>query len=61
MTELAEQHAPRGGMAVRIIESRPVAADTWRLLQAADESWALWMLDHNVQALVHTGALQILS
>ena len=57
MTELSEQPTPRGGLAVTIIETRPVAADTWRLLQAVDKSWELWMLDTNVQALVDMGTL----
>jgi hypothetical protein len=57
MTELSEQPSPRGGLAVQIIETRPVATDTWRLLQAVDKSWELWMLDTNVQALVDMGTL----
>ena len=65
MTELIEQPSPRVGggcgIAVRIIETRPVDGDTWRLLQAADNSWVLWMLNRNVQALVETDMLQILS
>ena len=59
MTEFAEQPSPRG-LAVKVIETRPVAGDTWRLMQAADSSWELWMLDTNIQALVETGMLCVL-
>ena len=58
MTEFTEP-SPRG-LAVKVIETRPVAADTWRLLQAADNSWELWMLDTNIQALVETGTLRVI-
>ena len=65
MTELTEQPSPRVaggcGIAVRIIETRPVDGDTWRLMQAADSAWELWMLESNVQALVETDMLRILS
>ena len=61
MTELTEQPSPRGGLAVKVIETRPVATDTWCLLQATDSSWELWMLDTNVQALVDSGMLRVIS
>ena len=60
MTELTELTEQPTGLAVRIIETRPVAADSWRLLQAADQSWELWMLDTNVQALVDMGTLCVI-
>ena len=61
MTELTEPPSPRGGLAVKVVETRPVDTDIWRLLQAADNSWELWMLDTNVQALVEMGTLRVLS
>ena len=58
---MTEQPTPRGGLAVRITETRPVDTHTWHLLQADDNSWELWMLATNVQALVDSGTLRVLS
>jgi len=66
MTELTEQPSrnqqpnPRGGLAVKVIETRPVDAAVWCLLQAADNSWELWMPDANIEALVQVGTLHVL-